>query len=52
MFWLISWLVLTPLCMWGAYAVEMHHGGGSDAARHCPLLQIHFVARAGVEPDP
>ena len=21
-FWLISWLVLTPLCMWGAYRLE------------------------------
>jgi hypothetical protein len=21
-FWLISWLLLTPLCMWGAYRLE------------------------------
>jgi len=21
-FWLISWLFLTPLCMWGAYRME------------------------------
>lgn len=21
-FWLIAWLVLTPLCMWGAYWLE------------------------------
>ena len=21
MFWLMSWLVLTPVCMWGAYAL-------------------------------
>jgi hypothetical protein len=21
-FWLIAWLVLTPLCMWGAYLLE------------------------------
>jgi len=21
-FWLICWLVLTPLCMWGAYRLE------------------------------
>ncbi len=21
-FWLISWVVLTPLCMWGAYCLE------------------------------
>jgi len=23
-FWLISWLLLTPLCMWGAYRLEEH----------------------------
>ncbi len=23
-FWLISWLLLTPLCMWGAYWLETH----------------------------
>jgi hypothetical protein len=22
-FWLIAWLVLTPLCLWGAYVLEM-----------------------------
>jgi hypothetical protein len=22
LFWLISWIVLTPLCMWGAYCLE------------------------------
>lgn len=22
LFWLISWLALTPLCMWGAYRLE------------------------------
>ena len=32
-FWLISWLVLTPLCMWGAYRLEVRRspedrGGG------------------------
>jgi hypothetical protein len=21
-FWLIAWLLLTPLCMWGAYRLE------------------------------
>ncbi len=31
MFWLICWLVLTPLCMWGAYAFEMR-----DAAARKP----------------
>jgi len=24
-FWLIAWLLLTPLCMWGAYRSEAHH---------------------------
>jgi len=24
-FWLISWLLLTPLCMWGAYWLEARH---------------------------
>jgi hypothetical protein len=23
LFWLISWIVLTPLCMWAAYVVEV-----------------------------
>jgi hypothetical protein len=23
LFWLILWLLLTPLCMWGAYRVEV-----------------------------
>jgi hypothetical protein len=33
-FWLISWLLLTPLCMWGAYRLEAprasdsHNEGG------------------------
>ena len=33
-FWLIAWLVLTPLCMWGAYLLEdrptdtRHENGG------------------------
>ena len=36
MFWLMSWLVLTPLCMWGAYALEKRSGNtgdGGDAPR-------------------
>jgi hypothetical protein len=24
-FWLVSWIVLTPLCMWGAYRIETSH---------------------------
>lgn len=24
-FWLILWLLLTPLCMWGAYCLEVRH---------------------------
>jgi hypothetical protein len=33
-FWLITWLLLTPLCMWGAYRLESarssdaHHPSG------------------------
>jgi hypothetical protein len=23
LFWLIAWILLTPLCMWGAYTLEM-----------------------------
>ncbi len=23
LFWLISWILLAPLCMWGAYRVEV-----------------------------
>lgn len=30
-FWLISWLILTPLCMWGAYRLETR---SSDERRH------------------
>ena len=26
-FWLIAWLLLTPLCLWGAYWVEVRHAG-------------------------
>ena len=22
LFWLVSWILLTPLCMWGAYRLE------------------------------
>lgn len=25
-FWLLSWLLLTPLCMWGAYRLEVPRG--------------------------
>jgi Protein of unknown function (DUF3311) len=28
MFWLMSWLVLTPLCMWRAYVLETRRGAG------------------------
>jgi Protein of unknown function (DUF3311) len=24
--WLVSWIVLTPLCMWGAYRIETAPG--------------------------
>jgi Protein of unknown function (DUF3311) len=29
-FWLISWLFLTPLCMWGAYRLETSSAAGAD----------------------
>ena len=25
-FWLILWLLLTPICLWAAYRMEMHAG--------------------------
>jgi len=28
-FWLISWLLLTPLCMWGAYRLEARRASES-----------------------
>jgi hypothetical protein len=28
-FWLISWLLLTPVCMWAAYRVEERRASGS-----------------------
>ena len=31
-FWLITWLLLTPLCMWGAYLKETHRP--PDPRRH------------------
>ena len=30
-FWLISWLLLTPVCMWGAYRLE--EPAASDSGR-------------------
>ena len=33
LFWLISWILLTPLCMWGAYALEMRQKSIVRAAR-------------------
>ena len=29
LFWLISWVWLTPLVMWGAYRLEMRDAGAS-----------------------
>ena len=29
-FWLILWLVLTPLCMWAAYRLEERTAAGDD----------------------
>ena len=30
-FWLIAWLVFTPLCMWGAYLLEV--GADKESSR-------------------
>jgi hypothetical protein len=30
-FWLIAWLLLTPVCMWGVYRLEAHRA--SDPRR-------------------
>jgi hypothetical protein len=32
-FWLISWIVLTPLCMWAAYRLEVPRD--TEALRRC-----------------
>jgi hypothetical protein len=33
LFWLICWIILTPLCMWGAYRVEAARDAGQRADR-------------------
>jgi hypothetical protein len=35
-FWLIAWLLLTPMCLWGAYRVENRKP--SDSTRKLPTL--------------
>jgi hypothetical protein len=32
LFWLISWIVLSTLCMWAAYRVERRRDGKGDKA--------------------
>jgi hypothetical protein len=29
-FWLMSWVLLTPLCMWGAYRIEVRRSFGKE----------------------
>jgi len=29
-FWLIAWILLTPLCMWGAYLFELRREAGTE----------------------
>lgn len=29
-FWLIAWILLTPLCMWGAYRFELRRESWSE----------------------
>jgi hypothetical protein len=33
LFWLICWIILTPLCMWGAYRVEAARDARQGADR-------------------
>jgi hypothetical protein len=33
-FWLTSWLLLTPLCMWGAYRLEVPRRPGASDRKH------------------
>ena len=37
LFWLILWVALTPLCMWGAYRLEVRRGmdDGRDESGGC-----------------
>ena len=32
--WLIAWLLLTPLCMWGAYRLETTRAPGSRTGKN------------------
>ena len=32
-FWLTSWLLLTPLCMWGAYRLEARHNPDKETTK-------------------
>jgi membrane protein required for beta-lactamase induction len=34
LFWLILWLLLTPLCMWGAYRVEVSTSATGTSDNH------------------
>jgi hypothetical protein len=29
-FWLVLWILLTPLCMWGAYRFELRRESGTE----------------------
>jgi len=33
LFWLILWILVTPLCMWGAYQLEMRRPGARGGTR-------------------
>jgi len=33
-FWLTLWLLLTPLCMWGAYRLEAPRGPGASCHKN------------------
>jgi hypothetical protein len=33
LFWLTSWILLTPLCMWGAYRIETSRNPETSGSR-------------------
>lgn len=33
LFWLISWVLVTPLFMWGAYRIEISHLAGKEGVQ-------------------
>jgi membrane protein required for beta-lactamase induction len=40
MFWLISWVVLTTVCMWGAYRLDRAHHANASAQDSAAQEQV------------